>query len=172
MRRTLARRARFLFSSQRFANFIAATSPDDLAELGALACERDLWLHVDACVGGYFAPFARHNGVELPEFDFAVPGVRTISADLHKYGYAAKGASPLFHRTEEQREHQVFRFDDWPAGGMRTPTAAGTRPGGAIAAAWAVPITVRTSPTPCIVSPWYLSRSGFGSKVSTWLTPP
>jgi len=111
---------------------------DPVAELGALALERDVWLHVDACVGGYFAPFARMNGVELPDFDFAVPGVCTISADLHKYGYAAKGASTLFHRSEAQREHQVFRFEDWPAGGMRTPTAAGTRPGGAIAAAWAV----------------------------------
>lgn len=110
---------------------------DPVAELGALAEECGLWLHVDACVGGYFAPFARMNGVELPAFDFAVPGVRTISADLHKYGYAAKGASTLFHRSEAQREHQVFHFEDWPAG-MRTPTAAGTRPGGAIAAAWAV----------------------------------
>jgi glutamate/tyrosine decarboxylase-like PLP-dependent enzyme len=97
-----------------------------------------VWLHVDACVGGYFAPFARMNGVALPRFDFEVPGVRSISADLHKYGYAAKGASTLFHRDAAQRAHQVFQFDDWPAGGMTTPTAAGTRPGGAIAAAWAV----------------------------------
>ncbi len=111
---------------------------DPIEALSDLALERDLWLHVDACVGGYFAPFARMNGVELPAFDFAVPGVRSISADLHKYGYAAKGASTLFHRTEAQRAHQIFQFDDWPAGGMTTPTAAGTRPGGAIAAAWAV----------------------------------
>jgi glutamate/tyrosine decarboxylase-like PLP-dependent enzyme len=111
---------------------------DPIPELSQLAVERDLWLHVDACVGGYFAPFARMNGVELPEFDFALPGVRSISADLHKYGYAAKGASTIFHRSAEQREHQLFVFDDWPSGGMTTPTAAGTRPGGAIASAWAV----------------------------------
>lgn len=111
---------------------------DPIPELGALARDTDTWLHVDACVGGYFAPFARMNGVELVDFDFAVPEVRTVSADLHKYGYAAKGASTLFHRSAEQREHQVFDFDDWPAGGMHTPTAAGTRPGGAIAGAWAV----------------------------------
>jgi len=67
-----------------------------------------------------------------------VPGVRSISADLHKYGYAAKGASTIFHRTEAQWQHQVFTFDQWPAGGMSTPTLAGTRPGGAIASAWAV----------------------------------
>jgi sphinganine-1-phosphate aldolase len=111
---------------------------DPIAALSDLALERDVWLHVDACVGGYFAPFARMNGVPVPPFDFELPGVRSISADLHKYGYAAKGASTIFHRSAEQWEHQVFRFDDWPAGGMLTPTMAGTRPGGAIAAAWAV----------------------------------
>jgi len=111
---------------------------DPIAELGALARERELWLHVDACVGGYFAPFARMNGIGIADFDFAVPEVASVSADLHKYGYAAKGASTLFHRSEAQREHQVFDFHDWPAGGMRTATAAGTRPGGAIAGAWAV----------------------------------
>lgn len=111
---------------------------DPIDELSELALERDLWLHVDACVGGYFAPFARMNGVPVPPFDFELPGVRSISADLHKYGYAAKGASTIFHRSEEQREHQIFVCDDWPAGGMTTPTAAGTRPGGAVAGAWAV----------------------------------
>jgi glutamate/tyrosine decarboxylase-like PLP-dependent enzyme len=111
---------------------------DPIEALSELAQERGVWLHVDACVGGYFAPFARMNGVALPEFDFALPGVRSMSADLHKYGYAAKGASTVFHRDAAQREFQIFRFDDWPSGGMTTPTAAGTRPGGAIASAWAV----------------------------------
>jgi glutamate/tyrosine decarboxylase-like PLP-dependent enzyme len=111
---------------------------DPIEELSTLAHERGLWLHVDACVGGYFAPFARMNGVPLPRFDFELPGVRSISADLHKYGYAAKGASTVFHRDAAQYAHQVFQFEDWPAGGMTTPTAAGTRPGGAIAAAFAV----------------------------------
>ena len=111
---------------------------DPIEALSNLAQERDLWLHVDACVGGYFAPFARMNGVEVPAFDFELPGVASISADLHKYGYAAKGASTIFHRSEEQRSFQVFESEDWPAGHMSTPTAAGTRPGGAIASAWAV----------------------------------
>jgi glutamate/tyrosine decarboxylase-like PLP-dependent enzyme len=111
---------------------------DPIAELSDLALERGVWLHVDACVGGYFAPFARMNGVPVPDFDFTLPGVRSISADLHKYGYAAKGASTIFHRSEAQYQHQIFTFDDWPAGGMSTPTLAGTRPGGAIASAWAV----------------------------------
>ncbi|MCZ6784640.1 MAG: aminotransferase class V-fold PLP-dependent enzyme [Proteobacteria bacterium] len=111
---------------------------DPIGALSDLALERDVWLHVDACVGGYFTPFARMNGIPAPEFDFSIPGVRSISADLHKYGYTAKGASTIFHRSEEQREHHVFTFDGWPSGGMSTPTFAGTRPGGAIAAAWAV----------------------------------
>jgi glutamate/tyrosine decarboxylase-like PLP-dependent enzyme len=111
---------------------------DPIAELSDLAEQRGVWLHVDACVGGYFAPFARMNDVAVPPFDFEVPGVRSMSADLHKYGYAAKGASTVFHRSEAQYQHQVFTFDEWPAGGMSTPTLAGTRPGGAIASAWAV----------------------------------
>ena len=88
---------------------------DPISELGKLARERNLWLHVDACVGGYFAPFARMNGADLEPFDFEVDAVRTISADLHKYGYAAKGASTLLHRDEAQREHQVFHFATGPA---------------------------------------------------------
>jgi len=78
------------------------------------------------------------NGVPVPPFSFELPGVRSMSADPHKYGYAAKGASTVFQRTEAQWQHQVFAFDKWPAGGMLTPTVAGTRPGGAIASAWAV----------------------------------
>ena len=111
---------------------------DPIDALSDLALRRGLWLHVDACVGGYFNPFARMNGVDVEPFDFSLPGVSSISADLHKYGYTAKGASTIFHRSEAQREFQIFVCDTWPAGLMRTPTAAGTRPGGAIAAAWAV----------------------------------
>ena len=111
---------------------------DPIEALSDIAQDRGLWLHVDACVGGYFAPFARMNGVDLPGFDFSLPGVASISADLHKYGYAAKGASTIFHRSEAQRAFQGFESGAWPGGHMKTPTAAGTRPGGAIASAWAV----------------------------------
>ena len=111
---------------------------DPIPELAAIARELGLWFHVDACVGGYLNPFAELEGVKLPEWDFRVEGVNTISADLHKYGYAAKGASTLLHRSAAGHAHQLFHFDDWPAGGMTTPTLAGTRPGGAIASAWAV----------------------------------
>lgn len=111
---------------------------DPIPELSDIALKHDVWLHVDACVGGYFAPFAKKLGVDIPDFDFANPGVRSMSADLHKYGYAAKGASTVFHRSTAQLETQSFTFDDWPGGHMYTPNMAGTRPGGAIAAAWAV----------------------------------
>ena len=111
---------------------------DPMAELSALAIERQVWLHVDACVGGYIAPFVRLNGAPIPDFDFALPGVLSMSADLHKYGYCAKGASTVFYRTEALRDFMVFDQRDWPAGRMVTPTLAGTRPGGAISSAWAV----------------------------------
>ena len=111
---------------------------DPIAELGELAETQDLWLHVDACVGGYIAPFARMNGADIPPFDFEVAGVQSMSADLHKYGYCAKGASTVLFRSEELKQHMVFDCADWPGGRMITPTLAGTRPGGAISAAWAV----------------------------------
>ncbi len=111
---------------------------DPIPEVAAVAAERNLWMHVDACVGGYFLPFAEQLGVEVPEWDFRVAGVSSISADLHKYGYAPKGASTVLYRAQELFAHQPFSFDVWPSGNMTTPTLHGTRPGGAIAGAWAV----------------------------------
>ena len=111
---------------------------DPIAALSKLAVERDLWLHVDACVGGYIAPFVRMNGGEVPPFDFELPGVASMSGDLHKYGYCAKGASTVLFRSAELMGFMTFDFKDWPGGRMVTPTLAGTRPGGAIASAWAV----------------------------------
>ncbi len=113
---------------------------DPIADLAPLAAERDIGFHVDACVGGFFLPFVEKLGYAVPRFDFRVPGVTTISADLHKFGYAAKGASLIMSRDQDVFEHQPFRFgggtrpDDWYV----TPSMTGTRPGGAIAAAWAV----------------------------------
>ncbi|MFZ3035162.1 MAG: aspartate aminotransferase family protein [Parvibaculum sp.] len=111
---------------------------DPIEKLGKLAEKKKLWLHVDACVGGYIAPFVRMNGGDVPPFDFEVPGVRSMSADLHKYGYCAKGASTVLFRSDDLRKFMIFDTKDWPGGRMVTPTLAGTRPGGAISAAWAV----------------------------------
>lgn len=111
---------------------------DPIEALGDVASAKGVWLHVDACVGGYFAPFARMNGVPVPAFDFEVPAVHSMSADLHKYGYAAKGASTVLFRSEDLFQHMPFDMNQWSGAPMKTPTLAGTRPGGAISAAWAV----------------------------------
>ncbi len=110
---------------------------DRIAALGELARQRDIWLHVDACVGGLLAPFARQLGHRLPDFDLAVPGVASLSADLHKYGYAAKGASLILYRDAADLAFQEFSVE-WASGTYTTPSFLGTRPGGSIAAAWAV----------------------------------
>lgn len=110
---------------------------DPIAELGALARKRNVWLHVDACVGGYLAPFVAKAGYPVPAFDFSVPGVSSISADLHKFGFCPKPASTVFYRTAAQAACQPFEMEEWPSGKFSTATIAGTRPGGAIAGAWA-----------------------------------
>ncbi len=112
---------------------------DPIDALSDLALAQELWLHVDACVGGYLNPFmAAVSDAQIEPYDFALPGVSSMSLDLHKYGYTAKGASTVLYRCKAYRDAQVFHFTDWPCGHMYTPTFAGTRPGGAIAAAWAV----------------------------------
>jgi glutamate/tyrosine decarboxylase-like PLP-dependent enzyme len=111
---------------------------DPIPELARLAAENNLLFHVDACVGGFMLPFVRKLGYPVPEFDFRVPGVTSISVDLHKYAYASKGASVILYRTRELRRHQFFVHTDWSGGIYASPTMTGTRPGGAIAAAWAI----------------------------------
>lgn len=111
---------------------------DPIAELSELALARNLWLHVDACVGGYIAPFVARAGHSIPAFDFSLPGVTSISADLHKFGFCPKPASTVFYRSAAQAALQPFEIDDWPSGKFVTATIAGTRPGGAVAGAWAV----------------------------------
>ncbi len=111
---------------------------DPIPELAALAQERGLLCHVDACVGGFMLPFVRELGYPVPDFDFGVPGVTSISVDLHKYAYAAKGASVILYRNRDLRRYQFFVHTDWSGGIYASPTMTGTRPGGTIAAAWAV----------------------------------
>jgi sphinganine-1-phosphate aldolase len=111
---------------------------DPIAAISELAQQTGVWLHVDACVGGYLIPFAKDNGEDLPDFDFAIPGVRSISADLHKYGFCPKPASTLFFRNAEDMARGAFDLDVWANGRFVTQTIAGTRPGGAVAGAWAV----------------------------------
>lgn len=111
---------------------------DPIEELGALAEQQGLWLHVDACVGGILGPFVRRLGYPVPAFGLDLPGVTSISADVHKSGFAAKGASVILFRNADLQSFTRYEFDDWPTGLYSTLTFTGTRPGGAIAAAWAV----------------------------------
>lgn len=111
---------------------------DEIAALGKIAEENNLWLHVDGCIGGFFLPFAVDLGHKVPAFDFSVAAVCSISADLHKYGYTPRGASLLLMRDEALKGRQGFNFEAWEAGVFNTQTIAGSRPAGAVAAAWAV----------------------------------
>ncbi|RYE94700.1 MAG: aspartate aminotransferase family protein [Myxococcales bacterium] len=111
---------------------------DPIEAIAGLAQKRGLLCHVDACVGGYQLPFLRKLGRPIPPFDFRVPGVTSMSADLHKYGYAAKGASTIFYRTRELRRMQHVAYADWTGGLYVSPGLPGTRPSGPIAAAWAI----------------------------------
>jgi sphinganine-1-phosphate aldolase len=110
---------------------------DPIEELATLALKHDLPLHVDACFGGFMLPWLEKLGQKIPLWDFRVHGVTSISADIHKYGYSSKGASCLLYRTAQLREYQYFAYSQWPGGLFGSPSLAGSRPGGMIAAAWA-----------------------------------
>ena len=114
---------------------------DPITELGELALEHDLGLHVDGCLGGFLLPWIERNGVKVPPFDFRVPGVTSMSADTHKFGYALKGTSVLLYRNATLRRYQYFTFPDWPGGLYISPGMSGSRSGGLIAAAWAAMLT-------------------------------
>jgi sphinganine-1-phosphate aldolase len=109
---------------------------DPVAEIGELTAKKKIPFHVDACVGGFMLPWLEKLGEDIPVFDFRVKGVTSISADLHKYGFAAKGASVVMYRSMDYMKHQFFITTDWMGGIYASPNMPGTRPGGAIAAAW------------------------------------
>jgi glutamate/tyrosine decarboxylase-like PLP-dependent enzyme len=111
---------------------------DPITDIAALAADRGVLCHVDACMGGFLLPFLERLGRFDVPWDFRVPGVTSISADLHKYGYAAKGISTVTYRTRDLRRYQAFMFDGWLGGAYGSPSMPGTRPAGPLAAAWAV----------------------------------
>jgi glutamate/tyrosine decarboxylase-like PLP-dependent enzyme len=110
---------------------------DPITELGQVALERGVGLHVDGCLGGFILPWGRELGYDIPAFDFSVPGVTTISADTHKYGYAFKGTSVLAFRDRALRNTQYFFNTSWTGGKYCSPGMDGSRSGGLLAATWA-----------------------------------
>ena len=110
---------------------------DPISEIAAIAKEHGIGMHVDGCLGGFMLPFVKKLGYKVPDFDFSVPGVTSISADIHKYGYGAKGASTILYRNDKIWKYQFSVYTDWSGGVYISTTMRGTRPGGAIAAAWA-----------------------------------
>ena len=115
---------------------------DPIAELGQLALEHGTGLHVDGCLGGFLLPFGRELGFDIPAFDFSVPGVTTISADTHKYGYALKGTSVLCFADIALRDSQYFYQTDWTGGKYCSPGMDGSRSGGLLAATWAAMLSL------------------------------
>lgn len=111
---------------------------DPIAEIGGIAQEKNLLFHVDACVGGLHLSFMRQLGYGVPDFDFTVPGVTSISTDLHKYGYAAKGCSAIMYRSKDIRKYQIFACTDTTAYTLINPTVLSTKSGGPMAGAWAI----------------------------------
>lgn len=115
---------------------------DPVEEIAEVALRHNLLFHVDSCMGGLFLPFLEKLGYKIPPSDFRVKGVTSISADMHKYGYSAKGASVILYSSHELRKSQYFVISSWPGGLYASPTMLGTRSGAPIAAAWAALKTI------------------------------
>ncbi|GGT93017.1 aspartate aminotransferase family protein [Sulfodiicoccus acidiphilus] len=120
---------------------------DDVQAMAELALDRGVWFHVDACVGGFLLPFLRELGEDVPPFDFSLEGVSSVSADLHKYGYAPRGASIVLFRNAELREGTVFAASKWPGYPVVNTAVLSTRSAGTLAASWGILI--------------YLGREGY-----------
>ena len=111
---------------------------DPIAQIAELAAAHNINCHVDACMGGVVLTYLERLGESIPPWNFAVPGVTSISVDLHKYGYTAKGASVIIHRSKQLRNYQTYVTDNWLGGLYGSSGVLGTKGGGSMAAAWAV----------------------------------
>ena len=112
---------------------------DPIEKLGELALNRNIWLHVDGCWGGFINPFAKQLGYAVPKWDLEVPGVMSMSTDLHKFAFSTKGASLMLQRYQEIKEKfETFSISEWPCGTYETPAFQGSTGAGSIASAWAM----------------------------------
>lgn len=110
---------------------------DDMVELSRIAKKRNLYLHADACLGGFIVAFMKQAGYDLPPFDFRLPGITSISCDTHKYGYTPKGSSVVMYRSKDIRKHQYFTQANWSGGVYAAASFPGSRPGNTVATTWA-----------------------------------
>jgi sphinganine-1-phosphate aldolase len=115
---------------------------DPIDALSELALHHGIGLHIDGCLGGFILPWGEALGYDIPCFDFRLPGVTSISADTHKFGYGLKGTSVICYRDRAYREYQYFLYPEWPGGSYASPGIAGSRSGGLIAATWAAMVTL------------------------------
>lgn len=118
---------------------------DPIPQIAEMAARRGIGCHIDACLGGFVLPWAERLGYPVPPFDFRLAGVTSMSADTHKYGYAAKGSSVVLYRGSELRQFQFYKVADWPGGLYLSPTFAGSRPGALSATAWAAMVSIGES---------------------------
>ncbi len=110
---------------------------DPVEDIAKIAKEKGVLCHVDACVGGMYLPFAKRAGFDIPNFDFTVDGVTSISMDFHKYGYTAKGASAILYKDRELRKYQIYTCSSWSGYSVVNPTVLSSKTGGSLAACWA-----------------------------------
>ncbi len=111
---------------------------DPIPELGRIAIEKDVLLHVDGCIGGFLLPYFRRLGRQITDFDFTVPGVTSMSMDFHKYAYAAKGASVVLYKNKDLRRYQIYTCSQWTGYTVINPTIQSTKSGGPLASCWAL----------------------------------
>jgi len=111
---------------------------DPIVEIAKLAESRGILCHVDGCMGGFLLPYFKRLGAKVPDFDFRVPGVTSMTMDFHKYALTPKGASVVLYRDESLRKHQIYACADWTGYTMINNTIQSSKSGGPMAAAWAV----------------------------------
>ncbi len=115
---------------------------DPMEEMSNLALKNNLWFHIDGCLGGFILPWVEKLGYKLPLFDFRLPGLTSMSADTHKFGYGLKGTSVILYRNADFRKYQYFTDPEWPGGMYLSPSASGSRSGGLSASMWAAMINM------------------------------